>query len=198
MTSHELARALEAFPAFLSLFDPEGVLLWSNRWAYGVTRRLIGRKVDDLVVPDCRPAWQESFRRCVHLREVVDYAVKVRVSANPGIVALTGRMAPIVKRERVTMVSVVSHDMTFRERTNPLALFFFSVLGRSVVRYLLDHGPAKGTSIGIATGERNRNGQASSRLRFLLKSLSERGIIGRSDGGYVVTEAFRLVSGGLV
>jgi hypothetical protein len=154
--------------------------------------------VDDKIIPDHLAAWQEAFRRCVHLHEVVDYAVKVQVSANPGIVALDGRMAPILKRGRVSMVAVVSHDMTFRERQNPLALFFFSVLGRSVVRYLLDHGPAKGTSIGIATGERNRNGQASSRLRFLLKSLSERGIIGRSDGGYIVTEAFRLVSGGLV
>jgi hypothetical protein len=66
-------------------------------------------------------------------------------------------------------------------------------VSRLVVAWLLVHGPAKGSAIGKAVGQRASSGQASQVLKYRLKALTDRHILEHGRDGYAVTAAFREV-----
>lgn len=115
MYSHEdVIRALAQSPFFVCLIDRDGRLAFSSAFAYGLSPPdLIGRPADEAVVPEDRPAWWDAFLRARDGREVVRYAISVRVPEVPGRVRLAGRAAPVVGADgRVEAVVTVCFDVS--------------------------------------------------------------------------------------
>ncbi len=191
--SAAILRAIEQSSSFVSLFDREGRIVWTNRLAYGIGKAIIGKPSDTLVWEEDRDRWWEAFRRVIHHREPVEYVVRIVVPEPPKFVRLVGRLGPVVQRNRVHQVLSICDDRTYREEPNPLARFVLTPMSRLVVTWLLEHGPAKGAAIGRAVGQRASSGQASQVLRYRLKALVDRGILEHGRDGYSVSLAFREV-----
>lgn len=192
MDADVIVTALGQAPAFLNLLSPTGTLLWSSRVAYGLDGDTItGRPADAVIFDEDRPAYWEAFRRAKHLRETVNVTIRVVVPEPPGFVRLAVRLAPVVARDRVKHLAVVSQDITAAPReVNPLAPYMLSPTSRRIVALLYPDRCFKAAKIARELGESNCRGQASSRLGTLLSNLRARGILFQTEDGYCLAPQF--------
>lgn len=190
MSPDDIFYCLGHAPGFFNIISPDNRLLWCSRISYGLDPSILGLPADTITLPEDKPLWQEYLRRAVHNREVSDFRLKVAVPAPPGFVSINGRMAPVVRNDQVQFVVTVCYDNTFRADYNPAVRFLLSPLERSIVSVLLATSPLKSNAIALRTGE----SRSSSRIRTILASLVERGILAATWVGYSLSEEFRLIA----
>ena len=178
-------------PGFFNIVSPDNRLLWCSRISYGLDPSILGLPADTITLPEDKPLWQEYLRRAVHNREVSDFRLKVAVPAPPGFVSINGRMAPVVRNDRVEFVVTVCYDNTFRADYNPVVRFLFSPIERSILTVLLTAtAPLKSNVVAARIGESH----SSSRLRTLLANLADRGIVAADHNGYRLSDDFRIIA----
>lgn len=191
MNHDDIFYALGHAPGFLNIISTDNKLLWCSRISYGLDPSILGLPADTITVAEDKPLWQEMLRRAVHNREVSDFRTRVNVPVPPGWVTINGRMAPVIRNDRVEFVVTVCYDATFRADYNPAVRFLLSPLERSIVSVLLaTPGPLKSNAIAARVGE----SRSSSRIRTILASLVERGILAATWVGYSLSEDFRLIA----
>jgi hypothetical protein len=187
MDETEILRGLAQAPGFVTLFDTDGRILWTNKLVYGLTREVLGRPVDGLIADEYRDRWREWFRRAAHAREVVDYRVRVLVPREPGWATIAGRLGPVVRADEVRWVACVAYDTTFREELSVHARFLLGPEERVALAVLLDsREPLKTATVAKRSGRSN-----TGHFRDMLSALAGRGILTPSQAGYYVSDAFR-------
>ena len=182
MLDPDLIRAtLPQLPCFLCLYSTLGTLLWANKIGYGLDHSALGRPSLSFIVDDDQVLWQEAFRRCLLVREVVPFTVRCQVPAPPGWVTLTGSLAPIVLDGQVILLASFALDTTFRPPQSEPARFFLSPIEQKILTALLDQPkPLKSHAIAHRAGL----SAAGSRLRTLLTNLVERNLLVSYPSGY--------------
>lgn len=113
MLPEHLESALAQMPAFLSLHDREGRILWSSSWAYGLDRqreRIQSSNGDEVIVPEDRPVWRAAVHAAAYRREVARYRVRLQ-TPEAGVVTIAGRAAPVVVDNVVRYVVVLCHEV---------------------------------------------------------------------------------------
>lgn len=189
-TTALVLQAVAQAPVYLVLFDRERKFVWANRYAFGYTAEMLtGTRTETDIHADDRPTWVHQMTLCLDLGETA--AGVCRLLASPQ--RLSYRMAPVRDgRGRITVALVASWDVTLKSTpdTRDPRPFLFTALGRAILTYLREKGPAKGAAIGRAVGQMSSNGQASSKVRWKLADLEERGILHRTTEGYAITPEF--------
>jgi hypothetical protein len=186
-----VTRVVEQAPIYLCLFCRERKFLWANRYALGYRAAdLVGTLTEVDLHPEDRPVWVHQMRLCLDLGETHMGTCRTLAAAQ----RLAYRMAPVRDgRGRIVAALVASWDVTLLptpDAARDPRRFLLTDLGRAILAFLRARGPAKGAAIGKAVGQSARNGQASSKLRWKLADLEERGILRRTGEGYAVTPEF--------
>lgn len=97
-------------PAFISILDLGGNLLWCNRFGYGYDRSILGQPISLVFVEEDRSIWDAAFRRAIEGSQGVRYALRLRVPTPPGWSPISGRLSGVSIGGVVTYVVAVTLD----------------------------------------------------------------------------------------
>ncbi len=186
-----LARAVAALgdvPMFLVLVDMAGLILWVNRYDYGLgPKDVIGKNVAALISDE------DAERLLVDVAAVIGGG-EARQGTIRGIridvpsPALGYRMSAAHDGDDIIGVWLVGWEA--RPMDVATDQYVLGPTGAQVVRHLMTNGPRKASAIGNALGDVIADGHAGQRMRGTLTSLVERGIILHTADGYVLSPAF--------
>lgn len=189
-TTTMVMQAVSQAPVYLCLFDRDRRFLWANRYAFGYSaERLAGTRTEEDIHLDDRPTWVHQMGLCLELGESASGTCRLLASAQ----RLSYRMAAVRNgRGQIVGALVASWDTSLKSSpdTRDPRPFMFTPLGKAILAYLREHGPAKGAAIGRAVGQVSSNGQASSKVRWKLADLEDRGILRRTSEGYAISPEF--------
>ncbi len=189
-TAIDLLSIVRQSPVFLTLFDGRLRLLWCNRWAFGFSaEEQLGTIGGQQIQPEDRPAWLHAIRVAIDLGVVSSGSYALQVSGLTSLVRLDYRICQVhIGNEPFAMEAC--WDTTLKSGKPDPRHFLLTDKHKKIVRFLLEHGPNKGASIGRHLKETSPNGQATSTLRIILANLEERGILTNGQNGYSVAPGF--------
>lgn len=190
MLPDQFQHIISQFPAFISLFSPDGSIAWLNLTSYGMKHSdMVGQPSDMLILEDDRPLWWESFRRALREKETVRYRVRVGTPEPPHIVTLAGKLAPVILDGQVAFVGCVCWGLTPGQAERgalpagiPAGARWLSPICEQIVAHLDSHRDRWVKSMELARAVEAEHGN---RFRAILTNLVDRRILEARPGlGY--------------
>lgn len=187
----DLPLLLPQVPSYISVFDCEARLLWSNRVGFGLCLDgITGKRLEEMFAEVDTTNWYTAFARAV-VGDTAPFRLHLPLDTPPGHAQLAGTLGP-ARAGNTPYILCAAQDVSDEVGSDcPLARLFLSPLTRRVVTHLASVASATGGEIAVAMGMRTRRKQAPSALRGTLKHLLDRGVISKRGRGYSLTPELR-------